>query len=585
MNRVIDRLGLKEPRRALALVVLAALVARLVALDVRVAHWDEARVGYWILHTADTGWWEYRPIIHGPFVQHVTRWTFAVAGVSDFTMRLPVALIGSALPATALLFRSRLRDVETIALGVILAANPLLLYYSRFMRSDLPLAAFAFVTLGAIVAAIDTDRRRYLHLAAIAFALALTTKENAVLYPVSWLGALTMLAVTAVVIAYRAGDDPLESVTRPGIAALRRFHSWRRTLLVLPGEMLVVLVFFYAPRSPESDAGLWSALADPALLPGVVWEATIGSAAAVVTWAAPDKRAHPDISSLGDLGPLLVSYAPFFAHFLAVIAVAAAATTIMALAGLRWRRRPIVTFCGWWALSGVVGYPYVADIKAPWLAVHVVVALAIPAAVGLVVVHDRLRQARLDGRDVATVGLAALLVTSGVFVVGSSAVVTYQQPPHGLNIVAQGGQPGGDVRPVLDNIQTVAGDDDIPDVLFYGDLAVDNESYNDRSGAAANWYYRLPLPWYTETANATVISAPDLESLPADPPPIVIANSTYRGDLEAELPGYSVRETAIVLRPQPVALRAFGFSYQLKGKTYVFFVDQEAVAGAVSDDG
>jgi uncharacterized protein (TIGR03663 family) len=553
-----------DPRRALALVATLALVVRLAGLGVRVAHWDEGRVGYWILRTAASGYWEYRPIIHGPFVQHVTRWLIGVAGASDVVMRLPVAILGSLLPLSALLFRTRLRDTETIALGIVLALNPLLLYYSRFMRSDLPLAAFAFVTLGALVAAIDTDRRRYLHLAAIAFALALTTKENAILYPVSWLGALAMVGIGAAVAARRSGRDPLDPVRSRIVAAMGRVRSWRRTLLVLPLEALVVLVFFYAPRSPDPDAGLWSALADPSLLPGVVREATVGSAGAFADlWLAPDMHAHP--------------YVPYLAHFGAVLALAAAATVVLAILAIRWQPRPLVAFCGWWALSAFVGYPYVADIKAPWLAVHVVIALAIPAAIGLVTVFDRFRTAHLDGHTAASVGLAALLISSGAFVVGSSALITYQQPPHGLNVVAQGGQPGGDLRPIVDDLRTAAATTEGTDVLYYGDLAVDNESHNDQPPAASNWYDRLPLPWYTEAVGANVTSAADLDSLPADPPPVVIADSAHRDVLETRLPGYSVRAEAVLLRPGPVTLGAFGFEYQLGGETYVFFVDRTAL--------
>ncbi|MFW5956068.1 MAG: flippase activity-associated protein Agl23, partial [Halorhabdus sp.] len=208
VSRIVDRYRLDSPPRALALVVVLALVLRLAGLGVRVAHWDEGRVGYWILRTAATGHWEYRPIIHGPFVQHVTRWLIGVVGPSDFTMRFPVALIGSVLPLSALLFRTRLRDSETIALGLVLALNPLLLYYSRFMRSDLPVAAFSFVALGALVAAVDTDRRRYLHLAVISFALALTAKENSILYLLSWLGAGTAVLGAWIFDQYRLEQAP-----------------------------------------------------------------------------------------------------------------------------------------------------------------------------------------------------------------------------------------------------------------------------------------------------------------------------------------------------------------------------------------
>ncbi|WEL17584.1 Membrane-bound mannosyltransferase [Halorhabdus sp. SVX81] len=569
VNRVIDRLGLKEPRRALALVVLAALVARLIALDVRVAHWDEARVGYWILHTADTGWWEYRPIIHGPFVQHVTRWTFAVAGVSDFTMRLPVALIGSALPATALLFRSRLRDVETIALGVILAANPLLLYYSRFMRSDLPLAAFAFVTLGAIVAAIDTDRRRYLHLAAIAFALALTTKENAVLYPVSWLGAGTLVVLSRLAADHYDGGDPIATLRSWVTATRRRAWAWRRTLLALPFEILAVVAFFYAPRSPEADAGLFSALADPTLLPGVLGQATVGATGELMDlWLSPSVRGH--------------AYAPYLAHFLVVLAMASAGTAVLAVLAVRWQPRPLVTFCGWWALSGVVGYPYVADIKAPWLAIHVVVALAIPAAVGLLAVVERFRAARIERRQLASVGLALLLVFSGVFAVASAGFTTYHQPPDGFNVVAQSGQPGGDIRPVLQDIRAVAGHNDGTDVLYYGNLSFRDETWANHPPAPSDWFNRLPIPWYTERANATVDSVETAEGLPTNPPPVVIAEGRDRAELAAALDGYAVREEAILIRGGRRTIEVFGFEYHLGGKTFAFFIDRDALEAATA---
>lgn len=570
MYGIVDRFDLQKPRRAIAVVVLFALLARLLALDARVAHWDEGRVGYWILHTAATGWWEYRPIIHGPFVQHVTLWTFELAGVSDFTMRLPVALIGGLLPATALLFRSRLRDAETIALGVVLAANPLLLYYSRFMRSDVPVAAFAFVTFGALVAAVDTDRRRYLHLAAVAFALALTVKENAILYPISWLGAGTLLALSRLADDHYGGDNPMATLRRWVTAVRRRAWAWRRTLLVLPFEVLAVVVFFYAPRSPDADAGLWSALVDPTLLPGVVSRATLGTAAELADlWLSPGVRQH--------------AYGPYLAHFLVVLAVAAAGTAVFAILAVRWRSRPVVTFCGWWALSGVVGYPYVADVKAPWLAIHVVIALAIPAAVGLVAAVERLQEARLERRQLEALGLAALLVSSGAFVVASAGFTTYQQPPDGLNIVAQGGQPGGDLRPILSDIQEVAATNDGTDVLYYGNLSIRNESWADQPPAPSDWFKRLPLPWYTERANASVDSVERVDDLPADPPPIVITEGDARASLEAELDGYSVREEAILIRPGPRTIGAFGFEYHLGGKTFTFFVDRDALDTATTD--
>nr|WP_020222830.1 hypothetical protein [Halarchaeum acidiphilum] len=83
-------------RRVAAGVVAAtavALVARFLALGYRVAHWDEGRVGYWILRYAETGRYTYHPIVHGPFLFQVNRFVFDVAGASDATMRTVVALV------------------------------------------------------------------------------------------------------------------------------------------------------------------------------------------------------------------------------------------------------------------------------------------------------------------------------------------------------------------------------------------------------------------------------------------------------------------------------------------------------------
>ena len=99
-------------RTTLAVLAIAALalLARLVFLGERVAHWDEGRVGYDILRYVATGAWEYRPIVHGPFLPQVNRFVFELLGASDFTARLVVAVVGGLFPLSALLFRERLRD-------------------------------------------------------------------------------------------------------------------------------------------------------------------------------------------------------------------------------------------------------------------------------------------------------------------------------------------------------------------------------------------------------------------------------------------------------------------------------------------
>jgi len=183
--------------RALAAVIAittVALLARLVVLGDRIAHFDEGRVGWWAINYMNTGEIHYRFIVHGPLVQHVNRWLFAVTGANDFTMRLPIAIVGGLLPLSVFLYREHLRDSELVAVAFFLAFNPVLVYYSRFFRSTLPVAAFGFVAFGLFVRFYDTRNPRYVHAAAAVAALMLAAKENAVAYYIAWIGAGAVVA-------------------------------------------------------------------------------------------------------------------------------------------------------------------------------------------------------------------------------------------------------------------------------------------------------------------------------------------------------------------------------------------------------
>ncbi|MXR21888.1 flippase activity-associated protein Agl23, partial [Halobacterium bonnevillei] len=178
---------------AVAAAVLAALALRVVLLGDRIFHWDEARVGYWILQYQATGEWEYRAIVHGPFLFHVNEFLFGAFGRSSAVARVPVAVVGALLPATAWLFRTRLDDVEVVSLAALLAVNPVLVYYSRFMRNDVLVAAFSLAALGLAVRALDTRRGGYLVAAGAFLGLAFTTKENALVYVGMFVGATALL--------------------------------------------------------------------------------------------------------------------------------------------------------------------------------------------------------------------------------------------------------------------------------------------------------------------------------------------------------------------------------------------------------
>ncbi len=572
-----DRPRRRDPVLVAVLAVVAlALALRLVALGGRIMHWDEARVGYWALRYHETGRYYYRPIVHGPFLQIVNGRVFALLGPSDFAARLVVAVVGGLFPLSALALRERLDGAETVALALVLAVSPLLVYYSRFMRNDVLVAAFAFTAFALGVRAIDRRDVRLLYPAALSLALAFTTKENAVVYVLCLLGAAALVLDHRLLGATAAGTPP-RAVLRgwlDGLAA--RLRGWGGSLprgvglavghaLAALALALAVVAFFYAPRPTLSNA-----LASPALLPGVVDAALVGSwRSFYATWVGGVHQSHP--------------YLPFLYDYLESLAYGAPAVVAFSLVGFladgygdETGGRGLVAFAAYWGAVSVLGYPIATDIRAPWAAVHAAVPLAVPAAVGLVAVARGAARS-LVRDDAAGAALAVLVVLAAATgVAGANAAYTNSASEE-RGQVLQYAQPGNDLKPTVRDVERVVSrtdDGPAPDVLFVGTTGPGGSTtlfhVADESSAAQppvggpNWHSRLPLPWYLERADAEVTSTAPDEPLPADPPPVVIAYDWDRERVAAALDGYEARE----------------HRFRLWSERIVVFVDAEALAAA-----
>ncbi len=543
--------SLPHPLAALLGISVLALAIRLIGLGARVAHQDEARVAHWILHYMEVGAWEYRAIIHGPFLPHVNGVVFDLLGPSDFSMRLIVALVGGLLPLSAWLLRDRLRDLEVVVVGTLLALNPVLVYYSRFMRNDLLLGAFAFAAFALVVRSIDTGDHRLLIGAAVAMGLAATTKENVLLYFLTWGGALVLLLDQRLFVSRHRGQDWV-GVARQEIArALGRLWGVRYTLGAGTLVIGVIVVGFYSPK-PD----LYQALADPGRLPAVLDAATFGTWEKFTDlWGSTDMQEH--------------SYVRFLGHFLLVMGAGGATTTVFAAIGFiadRYREegpRDVVAFAFYWGLASVLGYPIVSDIMAGWTTIHALVPLTIPAAVGLsVVVRNAHRAlARDDGRLAAVT--IVLLVAAGTATLGGGLAVNVLYPTERMNPVVQYAQPAGDMKPTLARIEGMAAENDGIDVVFFGEeFYTPNETREEPSldiedGGYEGWFARLPLPWYFDIYEANVTSTKDPLVVESNQPPVVITIADEEDPIRHRLDGYDrvVRQGYLSDRPVVFYLR------------------------------
>ncbi|WP_458210071.1 flippase activity-associated protein Agl23 [Haladaptatus sp. NG-SE-30] len=506
-------------------ITLLALLVRVVALDARVAHEDEARVAYWIARYAETGIWEYRPIVHGPFLVHVNSVVFNLFGANDFTMRLLVALLGGCLPLGALLFRERLRPTETVALAALFATNPVLLYYSRFMRNDVPLAAAMVFAFGFFVRFLDTRRSRYLFAGVASFALGFTMKENALLYLVCWVGA-TVLLYDQRLFLRRVGNEGFASAFPPLVLdGFRRL--WNRDLTVVTEhlrwvgvavlavvEFIAIIVFFYAPRSVSRPGpGLGKSVSHPEMVPGLIMTATIGTWEKFIGWTN-----HSDHA-----------YLPYLGDFLLTLEVGALALCLLAVVGFLVDRysgdqpRDVVSFGFYWGIASVLGYPLVMDIPAGWATVHAIVPLAFPAAVALAIVF-RWGVEGYERRDDVSVVATAILLLLVTAQVGVTAYDTsYENPQSPDNRLVQYAQPASEMKPLITDLQRIAATNEGPDVLFYGaELYSPNESAHEVPPAGRGWFARLPFAWYFETTDASIVSTEQQTDIDDQRPPIVI---------------------------------------------------------------
>ncbi|GAA0208810.1 flippase activity-associated protein Agl23 [Halobaculum roseum] len=614
-----DRVG--DPATvAVLLIVAGSLLLRTVQLGQRVFHWDEGRVGYWILRFDATGEFFYRPIIHGPFLPVVNNVLFDLIGASDFAARLPVALVGGLLPLVALLLRHRLRDREVVALALLLSVDPLLVYYGRFMRGDVLVGGFAVAAFALVVYAIDTRRTLPLFGSAALLALGFTAKENALVYLACFLGAGFLLLDHRLVRTARRTGSPLDAAIGEVVALGHFLDDWTagsRTRLWIErrvrerdpdahwapeagflGHLAVwipvgavgvaatflgVVAFFYAPRPDlwqalgvaSASAGAAGADAAAPTLGSVLHEATWGAGEKFWgTWAAGGHAGHP--------------YVPFLWDIVETLGYGSGVLVVLAIVGFladgygeARGTRSIVAYATYWGAASLVGYPVATDIEAPWAAVHIVLPLAIPAAVGLGELADSLRGG-FASEDTVTAALAGLIVLAAVGGVAVPNADYWNSASEEDKQVLQWAQPENAYKEALQDAGAVARDNDEgADVLWVGTstsrgtrLYVSDESSVDRMPPGGpSWHSRLPTPWYLELHDANVTSTPPearYDELPPaeEMPPVVIAKPNDAAELESRLDGYDSRE----------------YAFRLWSERIVVFIDEEALADTRADE-
>jgi len=181
---------------AYAAIFALAVLTRFWDLGARVMSHDESlHTRYsWNLFHGDG--FAHTPLMHGPLLFHMTALSYLLFGDNDFTARIYPAVVGIIVVMLPIFARRWLGRTGAIAASVGFLISPLILYYSRYIREDMPALLGALIMAISIWRYIEQRRFRALLWLTFGFAILYATKEVSFIYVAIFGSFLTLYFVT-----------------------------------------------------------------------------------------------------------------------------------------------------------------------------------------------------------------------------------------------------------------------------------------------------------------------------------------------------------------------------------------------------
>ncbi|MCB9422131.1 MAG: TIGR03663 family protein [Ardenticatenaceae bacterium] len=176
--------------------IVLAILTRFWGLGDRVMSHDES------LHTQFSyqyfigDGYQHTPLMHGPFLFHATAVSYWLFGDSDFSARVPVAILGIILVAIPYLLRHWLGRIGALFASFIFLISPYITYYSRYIRHDIYVITWALIIFISSWFYLRHREEKYLWWFAGGLALMFSTKEVSFIY-VAIFGSFLILRLLA----------------------------------------------------------------------------------------------------------------------------------------------------------------------------------------------------------------------------------------------------------------------------------------------------------------------------------------------------------------------------------------------------
>ena len=390
-----SRTGAPGLRPLLLTLLLLAAVTRFYDLGDRPLHHDESIHAYQSYSLAKDGNWRYDPAYHGPFLYYANALVYKIVGlpnVGNATARFLPAVFGILLIGLAWPLSRWIGKPAAVAYAVLVLISPHMTYFSRFIREDPYSLVFTLGTILAFRYFLETEKAGWLTGAAVLFALAGVTKENAYMTGVIFVAFGVWVFLVK---AFRGKAAGVQATLAGTVAWIRRHF----VPILTAG-----LVFLFIWALMYSAFGKYPA--DWLAIPK-----------AVKYWMGQHAIARIP-------GPWYYYLPQLFYYETGVV--------FLAILAFRNRRSdPFFGFLVFWTIASLAIYGWARE-KVPWLTVHPLLPIMILAAIGLSDLW-RDRKEKRPRIALAIVGLLLAVNTSGMLLAcfRYGAYDVEKEPKHG----------------------------------------------------------------------------------------------------------------------------------------------------------
>lgn len=213
-------------------IIAIAILTRFWDLGARVMSHDESLHTYFSYNLATGKGFAHTPLMHGPFLFHITALSYFLFGDSDFTSRIPTAVFGVILVALPFLFKRWLGRGGALVTAFALLISPSILYHARYIRQEEFILVWTLFTILCTWRYLSTRHSGWLLGLAAVLAFHSSDKSTSFLTTVIFLAFLVPLAVLQIYNGRRRTNDIFKALGFVGLLGL----------IVLIASVLFVLV-------------------------------------------------------------------------------------------------------------------------------------------------------------------------------------------------------------------------------------------------------------------------------------------------------------------------------------------------------